>query len=98
MLDLSSAQARVNSWMRENGAQFAVVRQGSRQVTENPFDPQPRILPGGEFTFLEQGLIQRINALNLFLNDIYHHRMILQDGVIPEEFVFSSPGTFGPSA
>ena len=91
MLELACAQSRVNGWMQEHGAQFAVVRQGRRQVTENPFDPIPRTLPGAEFTFLEQGLIQRINALNLFLNDIYHHRMILRDGVIPEEFVFSSP-------
>lgn len=91
MQDLSLAQTRVNRWMRDHGAQFAVVRQGQRQVTENPFDPIPRVLPGSEFTHLEQGLIQRINALNLFLNDIYHHRMILRDGVIPEEFVFSSP-------
>lgn len=91
MQDLSSAQARVNDWMRDHGAQFAVIRQGRRQILDHPFDPIPRILPGAEFTFLEQGLIQRINALNLFLNDIYHHRMILKDGIIPEEFVFSSP-------
>ena len=91
MQNLSSAQARVNDWMRDHGAQFAVIRQGRRQILDNPFDPIPRTLPGAEFTFLEQGLIQRINALNLFLNDIYHQRMILKDGIIPEEFVFSSP-------
>lgn len=91
MQDLQKLQSLVNDWMRHQGAQFAVVRQGRRQITENPFDPTPRILPGKEFTHLEQGLIQRINALNLFLGDIYHHRMILRDGVIPEEFVFSSP-------
>ena len=91
MQDLSLTQQRVNSWMQQQGAQFAVVRQGRRQVTENPFDPIPRVIPGNEFTYLEQGLIQRINALNLFLGDIYHQRMILRDGVIPEEFVFSSP-------
>ena len=90
MQELSSAQARVNQWMHDQGARFAVVRQGRRQITENPFDPIPRILPGKEFTHLEQGLIQRVNAINLFLNDIYHHRMILRDGVIPEEFVLSS--------
>ena len=91
MQDPHHLQSLVSGWMREQGAQFAVVRQGRRQVTEHPFDPIPRVLPGAEFTHLEQGLIQRINALNLFLGDIYHHRMILRDGVIPEEFVFSSP-------
>ncbi len=91
MQDLSSAQALVNDWMREHGARYALKRHGRQQVTDNPFDPIPRRLPGAEFTFLEQGLIQRISALNLFVNDIYHSRMILRDGVIPEEFIFSSP-------
>jgi uncharacterized circularly permuted ATP-grasp superfamily protein len=90
MQKLFLQQQRVNQWMQEQGAQFAVVRQGKRQITENLYDPIPRVLSAETFTHLEQGLIQRISALNLFLNDIYHHRMILQDGVIPEEFVFSS--------
>ena len=91
MQDLALQKQRVNDWMREQGAQFAVVRQGQRHMAENPYDPIPRVLPADVFNHLEQGLIQRVNALNLFLNDIYHQRMILQDGVIPEEFVFTSP-------
>ena len=63
----------------------------SRHAEGPRFDPLPRVLSGDAFTHLEQGLIQRINALNLFLNDIYGHRMILRDGIIPEEFVYSSP-------
>ena len=91
MQDLLSARGHVNDWMRENGARFFVTRKGSRQFSDAPFDPAPRTLSGAEFTLLEQGLIQRINAMNLFLCDIYGDRMILRDGVIPEEFVFSSP-------
>ena len=41
---------------------------------------------------LEKGLIQRVDALNLFLNDIYSEKKIIKDGVIPEEFVFISSG------
>lgn len=91
MQDLLLQKQRVNQWMKEQGAKFAVVRQGKRQLMEEPYDPIPRILSADTFTHLEQGLIQRITAMNLFLNDIHHQRMILQDGVIPEEFVFSSP-------
>lgn len=90
MEKLDLQRQRVNDWMREQGACFAVVRQGQRQITRRPFDPIPRVLSAKTFTNLEQGLIQRINALNLFLNDIYHNRMILRDGKIPEEFVLSS--------
>ena len=90
-MDYSSAQRCVNQWMQDQGVGFSVIRQGTRQVSRHPFDPIPRTLSGQEFTLLEQGLIQRVTALNLFLCDIYHNRMILRDGIIPEEFVFSSP-------
>ena len=90
-MELLSAQRRVNQWMEEQGVRFSVIRQGTRQVSDRPFDPIQRTLAGQEFNRLEQGLIQRVMALNLFLNDVYHDKMILRDGVIPEEFVFSSP-------
>ena len=95
MQDLSSASRRVNSWMEEQGFRFSVTRMGAREYSDAPFDPTPRILSNAEFSRIEQGLIQRINALNQFLCDVYSNRMILRDGVIPEEFVFSSPG-FAP--
>lgn len=91
MQNLISAQSHVNDWMQRQGARLVLLHQGRRQIIENAFDPLPRVLSGREFTHLEQGLIQRINALNLFLNDIYNDRMILRDGVIPEEFVYASP-------
>ena len=70
MEKLDLQRQRVNDWMLEQGASFAVVRQGQRQITQRPFDPIPRVLSAKTFTHLEQGLIQRINALNIFLNDI----------------------------
>lgn len=45
-----------------------------------------------EFEELEKGLIQRADALNKFLLDIYTEQKIIKDGLIPEEFIFSSPG------
>lgn len=91
MQNLPLQQKRVNDWMREHNAVFAVTRQGNYQITENPYDPIPNILSAETFTHIEQGLIQRINAINLFLNDIYTNRSILRDGIIPEEFVYASP-------
>ena len=54
-----------------------------------PFDLLPRIIPANEWETIEQGLAQRITALNLFLHDIYHGQKILQDGVIPPFYVLS---------
>ena len=41
---------------------------------------------------MERGLRQRIQALNLFLHDVYHDRRILREGVVPEELVVKSKG------
>ncbi len=54
-----------------------------------PFDFVPRIIPAGEWKLLQDGLVQRITALNLFLLDIYQEQKCLRDKVIPAELVFS---------
>ena len=43
-------------------------------------------------TNLERGLKQRVTALNLFLKDIYTGGKIVQEGVVPSDFVYSSSG------
>ena len=62
--------------------------QGTERIF--PFDPFPRVIPSDEWTLIEQGLIQRITALNLFLHDIYHEAQIVADGVVPAYFVESA--------
>ena len=54
-----------------------------------PFDFVPRIIPAAEWKTIQDGLVQRITALNLFLLDIYQAQNCLRDGVIPAELVFS---------
>jgi uncharacterized circularly permuted ATP-grasp superfamily protein len=55
-----------------------------------PFDIVPRIVGAGEWRRIERGLKQRIQALNLFIDDVYHEQKILKDGVIPREIVQSA--------
>jgi uncharacterized circularly permuted ATP-grasp superfamily protein len=55
-----------------------------------PFDLIPRIIPAGEWDHIERGLKQRVHALNCFIDDIYHDRKILKNGVIPSEVVLSA--------
>src|SRR5882672_12805592 len=52
-----------------------------------PFDLVPRIVSAVEWNGIEQGLKQRIRALNLFIDDIYHEQKIVKDGVIPAEII-----------
>src|SRR5688572_20320576 len=54
-----------------------------------PFDVVPRIVDGREWSLIERGLVQRIRALNLFIDDIYHERHIVRDKVVPEHVICS---------
>jgi uncharacterized circularly permuted ATP-grasp superfamily protein len=55
-----------------------------------PFDIIPRIVEADEWERLERGLVQRIEALNLFLSDVYNEQKILNDGVVPKALILSS--------
>jgi uncharacterized circularly permuted ATP-grasp superfamily protein len=50
----------------------------------------PRIISKQDWDYIEKGLKQRIQALNMFIDDIYHEQKIIKDKIIPEELVFSS--------
>jgi uncharacterized circularly permuted ATP-grasp superfamily protein len=56
-----------------------------------PFDAIPRVIPGEEWCRIEAGVIQRVTALNLFLDDLYHEQKILRDRVIPADLVLGNP-------
>jgi uncharacterized circularly permuted ATP-grasp superfamily protein len=49
-----------------------------------PFDIVPRIIASDEWKAIEAGLRQRITALNMFIDDMYHQQRIVRDGVFPE--------------
>ena len=55
-----------------------------------PFDLIPRIITKREWDVVERGLIQRVRALNYFINDIYHEQKIIKDGVFPKEILRDS--------
>jgi uncharacterized circularly permuted ATP-grasp superfamily protein len=54
-----------------------------------PLDLVPRIIPAGEWTVIKRGLAQRIRALDRFVDDVYHGREIVHDGVVPWELIVS---------
>ncbi len=76
--------------LHQQGITFNVY--GNEKGTEKimPFDILPRVVTAPEWKILERGLKQRIEALNLFINDIYNDKKILKDKVIPAELVLSS--------
>ena len=50
-----------------------------------PFDLIPRVIAAQEWKSMEAGLVQRVNALNRFIHDVYHDQDILKAGIIPRE-------------
>ena len=89
---LIESRDNVNKWMERFGVRFGVYKNGVFNEQLFPFDSIPRIISKQDWDRLERGLVQRVNALNLFLYDIYHEKNIIKDGVIPAEFVYSSKG------
>jgi uncharacterized circularly permuted ATP-grasp superfamily protein len=86
---------------RQNAAQTALFKLGvtfnvysDNQGTERilPFDLIPRTVSNHNWIWLEAGLKQRTEALNLFLGDIYSQQLILKDGIIPKDLVYSASG------
>ncbi|MEN9481417.1 MAG: hypothetical protein RLZZ298_2812 [Pseudomonadota bacterium] len=72
------------------GITFAVYGEESGKERLIPFDIIPRIIPSAEWSSMQAGLRQRVKALNLFLNDIYHDQEILKAGKIPAEQILNN--------
>ncbi|GAF67958.1 unnamed protein product, partial [marine sediment metagenome] len=74
--------------MRQDGVGFTVYRHDEGIERVWPMDPVPRIIPADEWRLIEQGLTQRITALNLFLQDVYHEQLILRDRVVDPRLIY----------
>src|SRR6185295_18564218 len=72
------------------GITFAVYGDEAGAERLIPFDTIPRVIPKAEWDELAKGLRQRVDALNRFLDDIYHKQEILKEGLIPAEQVLTN--------
>src|SRR3954452_19567291 len=73
------------------GVTFTVYSDGAAIDRILPFDAIPRVISAEEWRHIERGVIQRVTALNLLLDDLYPQQMILRDGVLPADLVFDNP-------
>ncbi|MDP3422181.1 MAG: circularly permuted type 2 ATP-grasp protein [Burkholderiaceae bacterium] len=55
-----------------------------------PFDLIPRVIPADEWTSMQAGLVQRVDALNRFIHDVYHDQEIIKAGLVPSDQVFQN--------
>ena len=73
------------------GITFTVYSSGEGIEKIFPFDIIPRIIEKAEWAHIENGIRQRLKALNVFLKDIYHQQFIIRDGIIPAKLIYSCP-------
>ena len=92
--ELVNRRESINRELSRNGVRFGIYKNGEYHDRLFPYDPVPRIIESDEFDEMEAGLKQRVNALNAYLRDIYSDKHAIKDGVVPEEYVYTSAGYF----
>jgi uncharacterized circularly permuted ATP-grasp superfamily protein len=89
--ELNARQEAADLAIKEMGITFTVYSDKEGTIDRNwPFDIVPRIIPKSEWDAIEAGLIQRVKALNMFIDDLYHEQKIIKDGVFPAEVLADS--------
>ena len=87
LAEIANMQERAERSFLHEGITFSVYGEEGAQERIIPIDVLPRLVDAADWTLLERGLRQRLEALNLFLADIYGPARILTDGVVPVELV-----------
>jgi uncharacterized circularly permuted ATP-grasp superfamily protein len=90
--DLQSRKVDAELAIIDKGVTFTVYSDGENIDRAWPFDIIPRVMPIREWRKIEAGLKQRLQALNLFIHDLYHDRKIIRDGIVPGELIEQSKG------
>ena len=88
---LGKMQEFSRQFFMNQGVTFTVYNNNKGVERIFPFDIIPRIIQEKEWKIIEQGIIQRIKALNFFLKDIYHEQFIIKDRVVPANLIVSHP-------
>ena len=82
--DIESRKRAAESTIKEMGVSFTVYTEEGNIDRAWPFDIIPRVITKKQWEKTEAGLKQRLQALNMFIDDLYHDQKIIKDGVIPE--------------
>jgi uncharacterized circularly permuted ATP-grasp superfamily protein len=88
--ELLARQAAAERLLLQSGITFNVYSDSAATEKIFPFDIIPRIIEAAEWDWIEKGLKQRVYALNLFIDDIYHEQKIIKDKVVPEHLIQSA--------
>ena len=88
--ELQTRQKIAEKTIAQMGISFTVYSDNGNIDRLWPFDLLPRTIEYEEWQEVSEGLKQRLNALNLFIEDIYNDQNIITDGIVPADVVLSS--------
>ncbi|MFT5172199.1 MAG: putative circularly permuted ATP-grasp superfamily protein [Gammaproteobacteria bacterium] len=89
--ELASIRVGAELAIKEQGISFRIYTEEEGSIDRAwPLDVIPRVMAASEWRGIERGLEQRVRALNLFIDDLYHHQRIVKDGVFPAEVLAKS--------
>ncbi|WJE15479.1 circularly permuted type 2 ATP-grasp protein [Halobacillus sp. ACCC02827] len=73
------------------GITFTVYNHTGGTERTMPFDFVPIIIPREDWEKIERGMVQRMKALNHFLEDVYNDQRIVEAGIVPKELIENNP-------
>lgn len=88
--ELEKRRLTAEATIQEMGISFTVYTEEGNIDRAWPFDIVPRTIEASDWKIAEAGLKQRLTALNLFINDLYHDQNVIKDGIIPEHIIKDS--------
>lgn len=93
--DIASRKTAAESTIKEMGVTFTVYTEEGNIDRAWPFDIIPRVITKKQWDTTAAGLKQRLQALNMFIDDLYHDQKIIKDGIVPE-FVLKQSKNYLP--
>ncbi|WP_430457410.1 circularly permuted type 2 ATP-grasp protein [Rheinheimera sp.] len=94
--ELLRRQQQLDQTIRSMGVCFTLYNEGQNIDRAWPLDVMPRTIPLSEWRRTSAGLMQRLQALNLFIDDLYHDQRILRAGIVPADLVLQSKNFLAP--
>jgi uncharacterized circularly permuted ATP-grasp superfamily protein len=85
--ELHARQDLANLDIVTMGITFTVYADGQGIDRAWPFDVIPRLIEAAEWRRVEQGLVQRLRAINQFIDDLYNDQQVIADGVFPAQLL-----------
>jgi uncharacterized circularly permuted ATP-grasp superfamily protein len=87
---LQDRQEAADIAIRAMGITFTVYSEAGNIDRPWPYDVIPRVITTQEWDRISEGLVQRLTALNHFIDDIYNDGKIVKDGVFPGDLLSDS--------